>query len=301
MTRDEFDSLQNIGCIPFSVYPDVEGGVLLSEWTQQDAVNYFCPEFGINFLDEQHLEVIGPGDPETPTSTLEDVFSGGPVAPGNSISVDVYAPDYPTDESVGSDSGGATLSINDIPSVPAALVELTGADNYSIERDVYAPEPAAPKETEETNMTVNDLFANTAIAAGQLSTFERILNAASNATTIFNTLNGPDDVVRTTGDSRTPGGAEPLYQGGQIVLNAYACKPGKHISKKTGACVTNRHMNFLNPRALSRSVRRLAGFQNFATRTEKAIQKSFRKAGVHPTRRTGGKCGTCRKTNCSCR
>lgn len=92
-----------------------------------------------------------------------------------------------------------------------------------------------------------------------------------------------------------------------ITLNAYACPRGKHVSKATkgpsaGKCVTNRHMNPLNPKALGRAVRRLSGFQHFAVKTEKAIQASFRKAGVFPHRRSlsGGRCGTCRKTKCSC-
>lgn len=101
------------------------------------------------------------------------------------------------------------------------------------------------------------------------------------------------------------GGGVRTITGGSIVKNVYACERGKHVAKarkgaSAGKCVSNRHMNVLNPRALARSVRRLSGFQHFATKTEKVIRASFMKAGVHPTRRIGGKCGTCKKARCSC-
>jgi hypothetical protein len=86
-----------------------------------------------------------------------------------------------------------------------------------------------------------------------------------------------------------------------------SCPPGRRrrtvkarVILGRDICARKPRMNVLNPKALARSVRRLAGFQTFATRTEKVIQHSFRKAGVHPVRRIGGRCGTCRKSKCSC-
>lgn len=80
-----------------------------------------------------------------------------------------------------------------------------------------------------------------------------------------------------------------------------ACPPGRvvrHVSLGRDICIKKPRMNPLNPKALNRAVRRLAGFQNFATRTEKAIRHSFIKAGVRPTARRGGACTTCRKKTC---
>ncbi len=41
---------------------------------------------------------------------------------------------------------------------------------------------------------------------------------------------------------------------------------GMHISRKTGQLVRNRHMRVTNPKALRRSLRRVAGFSRFALR-----------------------------------
>lgn len=81
-----------------------------------------------------------------------------------------------------------------------------------------------------------------------------------------------------------------------------SCPPGRvlrRISMGRDKCIKKPRMNPLNPKALNRAVRRLSGFQNFATRTEKAIRHSFVKAGVRPVHRTrAGACGTCRKKTC---
>ena len=81
-----------------------------------------------------------------------------------------------------------------------------------------------------------------------------------------------------------------------------SCPPGRvvrHISFGRDKCVKKARMNPLNPKALNRAVRRLSGFQHFAVRTEKAIQHSFRKAGVAPRRRiSSGRCTTCSKKSC---
>jgi len=47
-----------------------------------------------------------------------------------------------------------------------------------------------------------------------------------------------------------------------------ACPTGFHLDKRTGTrCVRNRRMNIANPRALRRSMRRVAGFEKLARRT----------------------------------
>lgn len=135
--------------------------------------------------------------------------------------------------------------------------------------------------------------------------FSNTLQQAGGTPDLFDVMAGA--LSKIIGDPMGIGtGSQVMPSAGAITVNAYACPRGKHISKakkgpSVGKCVTNRHMNSLNPHALARAVRRLAGFQNFATKTEKAIQASFRKAGVHPARRIGGKCGSCKKSPCGCR
>jgi hypothetical protein len=105
-------------------------------------------------------------------------------------------------------------------------------------------------------------------------------------------------------------GQNPLIP--QYSVTAHACPPkltargmkGQHLSKphkgSTPHCVTNRHMNSLNPHALRRATRRLSSFHSFAAKAEKEMQKAFRKGGFHAPKRSAGKCSTCRKTRCSC-
>lgn len=77
---------------------------------------------------------------------------------------------------------------------------------------------------------------------------------------------------------------------GRIVLGPdgqMACLPAK------------RRMSPCNPDAARRAVRRLNAVHNFMRSIEKSMSKACRP--MHPARRSsGGKCGTCRKTKCSC-
>ena len=108
-----------------------------------------------------------------------------------------------------------------------------------------------------------------------------------------------------------PIGQNPLLQ---LSINARACPPkliggkmkAQHLSVPTKGhpshCVTNRHMNSLNPHALRRATRRIASFHSFAVKAEKEMAKAFRKGGFHvpSSHRRTTRCTTCRKTNCSC-
>jgi hypothetical protein len=172
-------------------------------------------------------------------------------------------------------------------------------DRLTIIKDVYAPVDSVVQTYTQEKQNMDFMSS--------LSPYQPITDLSS----LFN-------VAANDLQSMLQGSPINVGQGGGVVLrpdptritvNAYACPRGKHVAKpsKTGAgaigkCVTNRHMNPLNPKALGRAVRRLSGFQHFAVKTEKAIQASFRKAGVFPHRKsaTGGRCGTCKKTNCSC-
>ena len=87
--------------------------------------------------------------------------------------------------------------------------------------------------------------------------------------------------------------------------NGKGCLVGHHINRSTyytqrgrveagTACVKNRHMNPLNPRAASRAMRRLAGFSRAANSVEKMITKLARRSA--PRRSSGPRkaCGKCR-------
>jgi hypothetical protein len=68
--------------------------------------------------------------------------------------------------------------------------------------------------------------------------------------------------------------------------------PGASWTEPGTVCVRNRRMNPLNPRALSRSMRRLAGFTKAVRSSERLIQRLAVKSGGR--RRSAGGCG-CRK------
>lgn len=77
--------------------------------------------------------------------------------------------------------------------------------------------------------------------------------------------------------------------------NQSAMMPGASWVEPGTVCVRNRKMNPLNPRALSRSMRRLAGFTKAARVGERMIQRLARKAGgSRGSRKSFGGCG-CRK------
>lgn len=72
--------------------------------------------------------------------------------------------------------------------------------------------------------------------------------------------------------------------------------PGASWVEPGSKCVKNRHMNPLNPRALSRSMRRLSGFTRAARSAEKMIARLARQSGgarrsCAPRGRFGKKCG----------
>lgn len=55
------------------------------------------------------------------------------------------------------------------------------------------------------------------------------------------------------------------------------CPSGYHLAKDgSGRCVKNRAMNVANPRALRRSLRRVAGFGKLAARTRKTLKVAAR-------------------------
>lgn len=82
-----------------------------------------------------------------------------------------------------------------------------------------------------------------------------------------------------------PGAALP---GGMPMTSPGCCPSGFHMNKSTtsrGApagtvCVRNRSMNVANPRALRRSLRRVAGFGKLAMRAKKDIRRAAKSIGA---------------------
>ena len=89
-----------------------------------------------------------------------------------------------------------------------------------------------------------------------------------------------------------PGGAplisrrtrEPIAPvGGPMAMGAMGgcCPSGYHMAKDgSGRCVRNRSMNVANPRALRRSLRRVAGFGKLAQRSKRDIRRAAKAIGA---------------------
>src|SRR5262245_54599438 len=115
------------------------------------------------------------------------------------------------------------------------------------------------------------------------------------------------------------GGSPPIVEQPGVIPNigtmqvqAYACPPQTVVRpdgsirtirmklNRAGQCVPAKRpsMNVLNPKALLRAGRRLGGFQKFAKKADKLINKQLRGAGARVTKRG---CGTCGKSKCGCK
>lgn len=86
--------------------------------------------------------------------------------------------------------------------------------------------------------------------------------------------------------SRRTGG--PMIQGlagpgprGALAAAGGCCPSGYHLAKDgSGRCVRNRSMNVANPRALRRSLRRVAGFGKLAQRSKRDIRRAAKAIGA---------------------
>lgn len=99
----------------------------------------------------------------------------------------------------------------------------------------------------------------------------------------------PFTKLRVTPSAFLPGGAPLISQRqglmgpqGQEMMGAGMCCPsGFHMAKDgSGRCVRNRSMNVSNPRALRRSLRRVAGFGKLAQRAKKDIRRASKAIGA---------------------
>ena len=81
---------------------------------------------------------------------------------------------------------------------------------------------------------------------------------------------------RRTISLNLPGGG-----GGYTAPPGGCCPTGYHLAKdQSGRCVRNRSMNVANPRALRRSLRRVAGFGKLAQRSKKDIRRAAKAIGA---------------------
>ena len=98
----------------------------------------------------------------------------------------------------------------------------------------------------------------------------------------------PFTPFKMTPGAMIPGGA-PLFSRRQGAIMAPpqqmamsgCCPSGFHLAKDgSGRCVRNRSMNVANPRALRRSLRRVAGFGKLAQRSKKDIRRAAKAIGA---------------------
>jgi len=73
----------------------------------------------------------------------------------------------------------------------------------------------------------------------------------------------------------------PVGSSGYTAPPGGCCPTGFHLAKDgSGRCVRNRSMNVANPRALRRSLRRVAGFGKLAQRSKKDIRRAAKAIGA---------------------
>lgn len=96
----------------------------------------------------------------------------------------------------------------------------------------------------------------------------------------------PFTPFKVTPRAAFPGGA-PLFsprgpaEAPPMMAPAGACPSGYHLAKDgSGRLVRNRSMNVANPRALRRSLRRVAGFGKLAQRSKKDIRRAAKAIGA---------------------
>lgn len=110
------------------------------------------------------------------------------------------------------------------------------------------------------------------VAAGARGLWSRLTTPAP-PPMAYNTLRGP-----------TGQGVDLTVRGQTGMQGACGCPSGYHPNKTTTrlghppgtTCVRNRSMNVANPRALRRSLRRVAGFGKLANRAKKTINATAR-------------------------
>jgi len=110
-----------------------------------------------------------------------------------------------------------------------------------------------------------------------------VTTAVAGATGFTFPLPGP---FRMDPSAFLPGGRpfisrEPPVAAPGMMAAGGCCPSGYHITKDgSGRCVRNRSMNVANPRALRRSLRRVAGFGKLAMRAKRDIRRAAKSIGA---------------------
>lgn len=211
------------------------------------------------------------------------------------ITQDVYAPDIPAEDPWQPTEGQVMYEPQPIADLAFPIAALT------IEQNVYAPVEEAPMDLLDAYSSgfvgVDDAVE---VGAGSLvwDGAMWILKTAAGAIAgheIASAVFGGGSSLQST--------SAPAPKAG---LLTGSCPPGRVVRKIAygrDICIRKPKMNPLNPKALRRATTRISRFHHFAVQAEKEMAAAFRKGGFHPGRavaRTGGKCGSCRKTKCSC-
>lgn len=290
MTQEEALLLNSMGCISDGqlsngVDPDqsFEGAMYDCFWRERNG----------------DLEILDfPDNPEW-EGPLRQINSGVDVEnPVYSVEVDVTAPSLESaPEAIVSDASSGAFSIPNIEATTPSIL-FTAPDAYRIELNVNAP---AIQENEVKPMTESELAG---LFEPQLAL--QGVQPASLGTTLWELLKKA--APSALGGLAAGVGTDYLIGGETQAPNASlitgSCPPGmkrRKVAWGRDICVKKSTMNPLNPKALKRATTRISRFHHFAVTAEKQMAAAFRKGGFHPARRTsGGKCGSCKKTRCSC-
>jgi hypothetical protein len=264
MTRDEADALVWMGCLPLDVVQD-------SNFNWELPAELFVEYCGRNYE------------------------SDAPWFPEQTITQDVWAKAPPPIEIPAVVEEPFTVEYANYV-VPTVQPE-SQTETLRIEKEVYAP-----SEEDRTMPGFEPvLFGGLEGLFGM--TLEEALSAAGKGVVggIAGTLAGTGleslfGLQDTTAVTKAP----------KATLITGACPPGRVVRKIAygrDICIRKPKMNPLNPKALRRATTRISRFHHFAVAAEKEMAAAFRKGGFHPGRavaRIGGKCGSCRKSKCSC-
>jgi len=114
--------------------------------------------------------------------------------------------------------------------------------------------------------------------------------AAAGAVALAPSIPIPFTKMQVTPSAFFPGGRpfvgprrpqQPLNLTMGVGPSGACCPSGFHMAKDgSGRCVRNRSMNVANPRALRRSLRRVAGFGKLAQRAKKDIRRASKAIGA---------------------
>jgi hypothetical protein len=185
-------------------------------------------------------------------------------------------------------------------------VEAPGLDSYNPPGSILPPQAGGAGAAPEGGQMSDGFMPGT--SGVYFPSLGDIFNAVQSfLPTAYTATAAPITAVPRTGVSRS------CYRRGRAPLASLfggACPPGTVLHRKPLArdiCARKRHMNVLNPCALSKASRRVTGFLNKVKNTQKHLVKALSHAGVHgghprSTGKRGGcvTCGARTRSTCIC-